>query len=98
MPVKEDLVASGRTNDEICKEISCDKLIYQDLDDLKKCISDINANITSFEDSVFSGNYVVGDINEDYLTSLEGRGGDNTPHNEKTNTSLLHNITIDMGK
>ena len=59
MPTSEELIAYGRTNEEICKEIKADALIYQTLDDLKDSVTEENPELKSFDCSVFNGEYVV---------------------------------------
>ncbi|NLY65042.1 MAG: amidophosphoribosyltransferase [Alcaligenaceae bacterium] len=70
MPTQDDLIATGRTPEEVAREIGADALVYQDLDDLKQAIKDLNPNITQFEASCFDGNYITGDIDEAYLKRL----------------------------
>jgi amidophosphoribosyltransferase len=77
MPTRSELVAYGRTNDEITKLIGADQLIYQDVEDLKKAVRDINPAITNFDASCFDGKYITGDITESYLDALEASR--NTP-------------------
>jgi amidophosphoribosyltransferase len=71
MPTRDELIAHGRTVEEVCKEITADYLVYQDIDALKKSISDVNPNLTSFEASCFDGVYITGDVSPDYLDKLE---------------------------
>jgi amidophosphoribosyltransferase len=71
MPTRDELIAHGRTVDEVCKEITADALVYQDLDDLKRAISDVNPELTSFEASCFDGKYITGDVSADYLDRIE---------------------------
>jgi amidophosphoribosyltransferase len=71
MPTRGELVAYGRTLEEINALIGSDQLIYQDVDDLKQAIRDINPIINQFEASCFDGHYITGDINESYLDALE---------------------------
>jgi amidophosphoribosyltransferase len=71
MPTRSELVAYGRTDDEINKLIGADQLIYQSVEDMKQAVMDINPNIQHFEASCFDGHYVTGDINESYLDALE---------------------------
>ena len=71
MPVKSDLIAHGRSLEEIREWIGVDGLIYLELQDLKDIIQKQNPNITQFDDSVFSGNYITGDIDDAYLDNLE---------------------------
>jgi len=70
MPSSEELIAHGRTHEEIEKILGADRLIFQNLEDLHQACREINPNITQFEDSVFTGNYIAGDIDESYLAAL----------------------------
>jgi len=73
MAVKSELIAHDKTSDEICKEIGADALFYQNLDDLIRAVTptDEEAFSRDFECSVFTGEYVTGDIDEVYLKRLE---------------------------
>ena len=72
MPSRNELIATGRTDDEICSEISADRLIYQDLDDLKAAVRKCNPAIIRFDCSCFDGEYITGDITAEYLDRVEG--------------------------
>ncbi len=76
MPAARELIAHGRTTDEICESIGADWLVYQDLDDLKASLSEGNPEISQFECSVFDGKYVAGDVDQEYLAMLENRRND----------------------
>ena len=71
MPTRSELVAYGRTDEEINKLIGADQLIYQDVEDMKQAVRDINPEIQNFEASCFDGHYITGDITESYLDALE---------------------------
>jgi amidophosphoribosyltransferase len=75
MPSRHELIATGRSDEEICREIGADRLIYQDLDDLKAAVRKNNPAITSFDASCFDGNYITGDITPQYLDAIETRRG-----------------------
>jgi amidophosphoribosyltransferase len=76
MPTRAELLATGRTDEEICREIGADALIYQDLDALIAAVREENPKIERFDTSCFNGDYVTGDVNEEYLARLEAaRGG-----------------------
>jgi amidophosphoribosyltransferase len=62
MPNQTDLIAYGKTTEEVAKEIGADALVYQDLDDLKLAVSEINPNIDRFDASCFDGDYVTNDV------------------------------------
>jgi amidophosphoribosyltransferase len=71
MPTREELIATGRSDAEIAREIGADELIYQDLAALTADVSSVNPAVTSFEDSCFSGRYITGDITTEYLEGVE---------------------------
>jgi amidophosphoribosyltransferase len=71
MPTRDELIAFGRSDEEVCREITADALVYQDVEALKRSISDINPLLRNFEASCFDGHYITGDISRDYLDRLE---------------------------
>jgi amidophosphoribosyltransferase len=73
MPTRTELIASERTEAEVCAEIGADALIYQDLDALKESVRKLNPKLTSFETSCFDGQYITGDVTSDYLHTIEVR-------------------------
>ncbi|MBI1886917.1 MAG: amidophosphoribosyltransferase [Nitrosomonadales bacterium] len=75
MPSRAELIATGRSDEEICREIGADRLIYQDLDDLKAAVRKVNPGITNFDASCFDGHYITGDITPQYLDMVEARRG-----------------------
>ena len=70
MPNQRELVATGRSEVEIAREISADLLIYQELDALKSAVRAANPQLTQFEASCFDGKYITGDVTADYLSQL----------------------------
>ena len=70
MPTRGELIASDRSEEEICREIGADGLIYQDLDDLKASVRALNPSISFFETSCFDGQYITGDITVEYLNGV----------------------------
>jgi amidophosphoribosyltransferase len=90
MPTRHELIAYGRTDEEVCREITADALVYQDVDALKRSISDINPMIRSFEASCFDGVYVTGDISRDYLDRIEFARNNPKPSNEDEVRSQLN--------
>ncbi|EHP42241.1 amidophosphoribosyltransferase [Cupriavidus basilensis OR16] len=71
MPTRSELVAYGRTDEEIARIIGADKLVYQDVEAMKQAVRDINPKLNDFDASCFDGRYVTGDIDEAYLERLE---------------------------
>jgi len=71
MPTKNELIAHGRTVEEIASEIGADWLVFQDLEDLIAAVQRGNKAITAFDCSVFTGEYVSGGVDAEYLERLE---------------------------
>ncbi len=71
MPATKELVAHGKTIEQVKLFIGADELIYQDIDDLRMAAHLGNPKIVRFEDSVFTGEYCAGKISEEYLSQLE---------------------------
>ena len=76
MPAAEELIAHNRTEDEIGDIIGADKIIYQDVDAMVEAVQEGNPEIKQFDLSVFTGEYVTGDIDMNYLQELEQRRND----------------------
>jgi amidophosphoribosyltransferase len=76
MAAVTELVANGRTEEEIAKVIGADWLIYQDLEDLVSAVRHDKARVASFDTSCFSGEYVTGDVTPEYLAALERERSD----------------------
>ncbi|MDA8381611.1 MAG: amidophosphoribosyltransferase, partial [Betaproteobacteria bacterium] len=76
MPTRQELLATGRTDDEIAAEIGADRVIYQDLSALIAAVRRVNPALTSFETSCFDGHYITGDITPEYLARVEARRSD----------------------
>jgi amidophosphoribosyltransferase len=70
MPTQQELIATGRNDEEIARIIGADALIYQDIDSMQKSVSDLNPALKNFDTSCFTGEYVTGDITPAYLESL----------------------------
>jgi amidophosphoribosyltransferase len=70
MPAVDELVAHGRTEDEIQALLGCDWLIYQDLADLEDAVSGPKHVLTQFDSSCFDGKYVTG-IEPGYFERLQ---------------------------
>jgi amidophosphoribosyltransferase len=70
MPAAQELVAHGRTEEEICALLGADGLFYQDLDDLCAAVAEGNERLKDFDASCFDGRYVTG-TSRAYLEQLE---------------------------
>ncbi|MCU0774045.1 MAG: amidophosphoribosyltransferase [Ideonella sp.] len=62
MPTSDELIAAGRTHEEIRAYVGADALVYQDVAAMKKAIGALNPALDGFEASCFDGQYVTGDI------------------------------------
>jgi len=71
MPAVEELIGHGRTEAEIGEAIGADWLIYQSLEDLVEAVRSGNTALKRFEGCCFTGEYVTGDIDAQYLAQLE---------------------------
>ncbi|ROU05210.1 amidophosphoribosyltransferase [Lysobacter enzymogenes] len=60
MPSAEELVAHGRSDEQVQELLGCDWLIYQDLDALEQAVSGPKHRIDHFDSSCFNGEYVTG--------------------------------------
>ena len=76
MPAASELVAAGRSEEEVARIIGADWLIYQDLDDLVRAVRHHDSEVTEFDASCFSGIYVTGDVSAEYLARLETERSD----------------------
>ena len=70
MPTSAELVAHGRSIEEVREWIGCDALIYQDVDAMKKAIGSLNPQLDGFDASCFDGVYVTGDISAESIELL----------------------------
>ncbi|MGL4995703.1 MAG: amidophosphoribosyltransferase, partial [Deefgea sp.] len=74
MPTRAELIATGRTAEQIAIEIGADGVIYQELEALIQACTDASGGkITAFETSCFDGKYITGDITDQYLDELEAK-------------------------
>ncbi|MEJ2345500.1 MAG: amidophosphoribosyltransferase [Gammaproteobacteria bacterium] len=88
MPSAEELVAHGRTEQEVAEAIGADWLVFQDLADLMATISRGNKRLTQFDASVFTGDYVTGDISQTYLDYIEQLRNDAAKQRQVTEEQL----------
>lgn len=77
MPSRTELVAHGRDTDAIAEAIGADLVIFQTLPDLVASVRQFNPSLENFDCSVFTGDYVTGGVDEDYLAHLEDKRADN---------------------
>jgi len=95
MPTASELVAHGRTVDEVRQIIGCDALIYQEVEGMKRAVmaaSTPGTRLDGFDASCFDGVYVTGDINPDDIARInEARIGQEDPLDETGSRLALPN-------
>jgi len=84
MPSAKELVAYGRTEQEVAQFIGADWLVFQDLDDLIAAVRKGNQRIARFDTAVFNGDYVTGDVSQQYLQQLEAMRNDSAKERRST--------------
>ena len=96
MPSRTELIATGRTDEQICAEIGADALIYQDLADLKASVRKANPGIVDFEASCFDGIYITGDITSQYLDMIEARRIGETPEKAEDDDQMELELAMNV--
>ncbi|MBL8259943.1 MAG: amidophosphoribosyltransferase [Candidatus Competibacteraceae bacterium] len=94
MPAAHELIAHGRSEDEVARAIGADYLIFQDLADLEEAVRRGNPRLQRFDASCFTGEYVTGDIDRHYLERLARARSDaakTQPNNTNSAIIDLHN-------
>ena len=87
MPSASELIAHGRTEQEVGEAIGADKMIYQTIDDLVASITEGNSELTEFEMAVFTGQYITGE-GEEYFQRLEQERSDLAKNKKDKNTAI----------
>ena len=71
MPSRNELIAHGRSAEEIAREMRADHLVYQTVAGMNAAILSGQEKVTQLEESCFTGNYVAGNVDEAYLSWVE---------------------------
>jgi len=74
-----ELIAHGRTADEVATFIKADWVLFQDLVDLEACVRELNPTLTEFENSVFSGCYVTEEDDDLSVGTTSSKGSPRHP-------------------
>jgi amidophosphoribosyltransferase len=94
MPTRSELLATGRNDDEIAREIGADAVIYQDLAALKSAVQLANPRLRDFESSCFDGSYITGDVTTEYLAAVESRRDHKRQENAEEAEAELTDINL----
>ena len=70
MPTNSELVAHGRSIEEIRQFIGADALVYQDVAAMKRVVRALNPKLDGFEASCFDGVYITGDVSIDDFAAM----------------------------
>jgi len=89
MPAAPELIAHNRSVEQIARIIGADGLVYQDLDDLEASVSYKEASIDRFESCCFNGDYVTGDVDAEYLETLQAARADENKKPESEGEDLV---------
>jgi amidophosphoribosyltransferase len=71
MPTREELIAHGRSIEEVRQFIGADALIYQDIDAMKRVVHALNPALAGFEASCFDGIYITGDVGDAKIAEMQ---------------------------
>ncbi|MES2353715.1 MAG: amidophosphoribosyltransferase [Pseudomonadota bacterium] len=89
MPTRSELLATGRSEADIAREIGADAVFYQDIDALIDSVRSLNPAIQSFDASCFDGKYITGDITPEYLEKIEASRNDGETSSGNSSESQL---------
>ncbi|KZN41221.1 amidophosphoribosyltransferase [Pseudoalteromonas luteoviolacea] len=101
MPSAAELIAHGRELEDINRSIGSDGLIYQSIEDLIAAVRIENPEISQFETSVFDGQYITGDVDQDYLNRIDAQRNDSAKSTREKAMSAsleLHNQETGEGE
>ncbi|MCF2856569.1 amidophosphoribosyltransferase [Pseudoalteromonas sp. SMS1] len=101
MPSAAELIAHGRELEDINRSIGSDGLIYQSIEDLIAAVRIENPEISHFETSVFDGQYITGDVDQDYLNRIDALRNDSAKSTREKAMSAsleLHNQETGEGE
>ena len=93
IPTSTELVAYNRTEDEVAGVIGADWLIYQDVDDLVDAAKAGNPEIKQFDTSCFTGEYVTGDVSDDYLAHISMERNDIAKTRREVNDEMMLDLS-----
>jgi amidophosphoribosyltransferase len=91
MPTKEELIAHGRTIEEVREYIGADALIYQDVNAMKRVVSALNPKLDGVEASCFDGVYITGDVSAadfDAMAAQRASQGDEEEGDDRSRLAL----------
>ena len=86
MTTRDELICGhGLDEDGVAKVVGADAVVYQDLEDLKDAIIQLNPAVKHYDCSCFDGRYITGDVDEAYLQHVESLRKKETAQERSTN-------------
>ena len=98
MPSVNELIAYNRSADEVAETIGADWLVYQDIEDLIASAQKGNDSVTKFDTSCFTGEYITGDVSEEYLARIESQRNDSAKETKNIDEGLIDEGLTDLTK
>jgi amidophosphoribosyltransferase len=89
MPTKEELIAHGRTLEQIRDYIGCDALIYQDVEGMKRAVHALRPDLKGVEASCFDGHYITGDVSAEDFDAIKAQRASQPQDEEGADRSRL---------
>jgi amidophosphoribosyltransferase len=90
MPAASELIAHDRTEADVEAALGCDRLIFQDLEDLIEAVQKKGkSHVDRFDTSVFDGVYVTNDVTSAYLDALERVRNDGARQQSRQDETVL---------
>ncbi len=97
IPSPSELIAKNSDYDEVGRKLGTDFLLFQRLEDLVASVRTTNSGIKKFETSVFDGNYVAGDVSEEYLKKVnQERNDDSRPSSATSMLDFSKKTEVDL--
>ncbi len=94
MPASDELIAHERSEAAVAEAIGTDWLVYQSIEDLIEAVRAGNTALSEFEGCCFTGEYITGDVNRDYLQQLELLRGEKGGTDEGSRGGELEDVGI----
>jgi amidophosphoribosyltransferase len=94
MPAADELIAHDRSEAAVGQAIGSDWLVYQSVEDLIEAVRAGNTALAEFEGCCFTGEYITGDVNRDYLEQLELLRGEHSGTDEGQRGGELEDVGI----
>jgi amidophosphoribosyltransferase len=89
MPTRDELIAAGRSIEQVREYIGADALIYQDLEAIKRVVKALQPRLDGLDASCFDGRYITGDVSAEEFATLEAQRRAQPDDDDETGRSRL---------